>query len=192
MPRRREVPKRTIIPDPKFKDKLVAKFTNSLMIGGKKATAEGILYGAFDIITGALQGRADRGLPQGARQREAEARGEEPPRRRRDLPGPGRGSARAPRRPRHALARHVLARPRREDDARAPRGRVRRRRAEPRQRGEEEGRHAQDGRGQQGVRPLPLVTATRGRLERSRRGSLETDRDALSGCRVTRRIGFVT
>ena len=51
MPRRREVPKRRIIPDPKFKDKLVAKFMNSLMIGGKKATAEGILYGAFDIIT---------------------------------------------------------------------------------------------------------------------------------------------
>ena len=50
MPRRREVPKRRIIPDPKFKDKLVAKFTNSLMLSGKKATAEGILYGAFDII----------------------------------------------------------------------------------------------------------------------------------------------
>jgi len=50
MPRRREVPKRHIIPDPKYKDKLVAKFTNSLMYGGKKATAENILYGAFDII----------------------------------------------------------------------------------------------------------------------------------------------
>ena len=50
MPRRREVPKRKIIPDPKFKDKLVAKFTNSIMQSGKKATAEGILYGAFDII----------------------------------------------------------------------------------------------------------------------------------------------
>ena len=50
MPRRREVPKRRIIPDPKFKDKLVAKFTNSIMLSGKKATAEGILYGAFDVI----------------------------------------------------------------------------------------------------------------------------------------------
>src|ERR1700760_1747592 len=50
MPRRREVPKRRIIPDPKFKDKLVAKFTNSIMQCGKKATAEGILYGAFDIM----------------------------------------------------------------------------------------------------------------------------------------------
>ena len=50
MPRRREVPKRRITPDPKFKDKLVSKFTNTLMFNGKKATAEGILYGAFDVI----------------------------------------------------------------------------------------------------------------------------------------------
>ena len=50
MPRRREVPKRKIIPDPIYRDKLVAKFTNSLMLDGKKGTAEGILYGAFDII----------------------------------------------------------------------------------------------------------------------------------------------
>ena len=50
MPRRRDVPKRKITPDPKYHDKLVAKFTNSLMEGGKKSTAEGILYGALDII----------------------------------------------------------------------------------------------------------------------------------------------
>ena len=50
MPRRREVPKRKITPDPKFKDKLVSKFMNTLMYGGKKATAEAILYGSFDVI----------------------------------------------------------------------------------------------------------------------------------------------
>ena len=50
MPRRREVPKRRIIPDPKYNDKLVSKFTNTLMFDGKKAVAEGILYGAFDVI----------------------------------------------------------------------------------------------------------------------------------------------
>ena len=50
MPRRRDVPKRKILPDPKYKDKLVAKFTNSLMLGGKKAVAENIIYGAFDVI----------------------------------------------------------------------------------------------------------------------------------------------
>ena len=51
MPRRRDVPKRKITPDPKYKDKLVAKFTNVIMTEGKKSTAEGILHGAFDIIT---------------------------------------------------------------------------------------------------------------------------------------------
>ena len=50
MPRRREVPKRKIIPDPKYKDKLVAKYMNALMLDGNKSTAEGIMYGAFDII----------------------------------------------------------------------------------------------------------------------------------------------
>ena len=50
MPRRREVPKRRIIPDPKYKDKLISKFTNTIMLSGKKAVAEGILYGALDVI----------------------------------------------------------------------------------------------------------------------------------------------
>ncbi|MBM4358764.1 MAG: 30S ribosomal protein S7 [Deltaproteobacteria bacterium] len=50
MPRRREVAKRRILPDPKYKDKLVAKFINTIMEGGKKSTAERIMYGAFDII----------------------------------------------------------------------------------------------------------------------------------------------
>lgn len=50
MSRRREIPKRKITPDPKYKDKLVAKFMNSLMVDGKKSVAEGIVYGAFDII----------------------------------------------------------------------------------------------------------------------------------------------
>ena len=50
MPRRREVPKRKILPDPKFHDRMVAKFCNIIMTGGKKSTAEQIVYGAFDII----------------------------------------------------------------------------------------------------------------------------------------------
>jgi small subunit ribosomal protein S7 len=50
MPRRRDVAKRIILPDPIHKDKLVAKFTNTIMLNGKKSTAAGILYGAFDII----------------------------------------------------------------------------------------------------------------------------------------------
>jgi small subunit ribosomal protein S7 len=50
MPRRREVPKRKILPDPKFHDRTVAKFCNIVMKGGKKSTAEHIVYGAFDVI----------------------------------------------------------------------------------------------------------------------------------------------
>jgi small subunit ribosomal protein S7 len=50
MPRRREVPKRKINKDPKYHDWLVAKFTNCLMLSGRKSIAESIVYGAFDII----------------------------------------------------------------------------------------------------------------------------------------------
>ena len=50
MPRRREVTKREILPDPKYKNTLVAKFVNNVMRRGKKSVAEGILYGALDII----------------------------------------------------------------------------------------------------------------------------------------------
>ena len=50
MPRRREVPKREILPDPKFKNVEVAKFVNVLMTRGKKSVAERIIYGALDTI----------------------------------------------------------------------------------------------------------------------------------------------
>lgn len=50
MPRRREVPLRTVLPDPKYNSVLVAKFIRSVMRDGKKSTAEKLLYDAFDII----------------------------------------------------------------------------------------------------------------------------------------------
>ena len=50
MPRRREVPVRTVLPDPKYNSVLVAKFIRSVMRDGKKSTAEQLLYDAFDII----------------------------------------------------------------------------------------------------------------------------------------------
>lgn len=50
MPRRREVPKREILPDPKFGNVELSKFMNVIMEGGKKAVAERIIYGALDII----------------------------------------------------------------------------------------------------------------------------------------------
>ena len=50
MSRRRAAEKRVINPDAKFGDLIVAKFMNCLMLKGKKSVAEGIVYGAFDII----------------------------------------------------------------------------------------------------------------------------------------------
>jgi small subunit ribosomal protein S7 len=50
MPRRREVPKREILPDPKFGNVELSKFMNVIMEGGKKAVAERIIYGALELI----------------------------------------------------------------------------------------------------------------------------------------------
>jgi small subunit ribosomal protein S7 len=50
MPRRREVAKREILPDPKFNDIQIAKFMNIIMESGKKAVAENIVYGALDRL----------------------------------------------------------------------------------------------------------------------------------------------
>ncbi len=51
MPRRREIAKRSVLPDPKYNDRLLAKFMNCVMRDGKKSTAESIVYGAFDIVS---------------------------------------------------------------------------------------------------------------------------------------------
>jgi len=50
MPRRREVPKREILPDPVYNSQLVTKFINSLMDDGKKAVAERVFYGALKKV----------------------------------------------------------------------------------------------------------------------------------------------
>ncbi len=50
MPRRREVPKRELAADPLYNSTLVSKFINTVMGGGKRSTAERILYRSFDII----------------------------------------------------------------------------------------------------------------------------------------------
>ncbi len=50
MPRRREVPKRQPLPDPKYKSIIVAKFVNTVMTGGKKSIAESIVYGALEVL----------------------------------------------------------------------------------------------------------------------------------------------
>ena len=50
MPRRREVPKRIIAPDPKYKNTLVSKFINGLMREGKKSISRRIFYDAMDLV----------------------------------------------------------------------------------------------------------------------------------------------
>ena len=50
MSRRRRAEKREILPDPKFKDLVVSKFMNNLMLDGKKSVSEKIVYGAFDEL----------------------------------------------------------------------------------------------------------------------------------------------
>src|SRR5215475_1893865 len=50
MSRRRRAEKRQVLPDPKFGDLIVTKFMNYVMYEGKKAVAENIMYGAFDIL----------------------------------------------------------------------------------------------------------------------------------------------
>lgn len=51
MPRRREVPKREVLPDPKFGNQDLSKFVNVLMTSGKKSVAESILYGALEQVS---------------------------------------------------------------------------------------------------------------------------------------------
>jgi small subunit ribosomal protein S7 len=55
MPRRRYVAKREVLPDPVYNSQLVTRFINSILRRGKKSTAEGIFYGALDIIQGKTQ-----------------------------------------------------------------------------------------------------------------------------------------
>lgn len=59
MPRRREVPKRIILADPKFGSEEVSKFINVVMLHGKKAVAERIVYGALDFIEKKSQQKPD-------------------------------------------------------------------------------------------------------------------------------------
>ena len=50
MSRRRRAAKREILPDAKFGDVVISRFMNALMYDGKKSAAEGIVYGALDVL----------------------------------------------------------------------------------------------------------------------------------------------
>lgn len=57
MARRRVAAKRTVLPDPKFRDQMVAKFINMVMMNGKKSVAEKIVYGALDKANQKIKGK---------------------------------------------------------------------------------------------------------------------------------------
>ena len=56
MARRREAEKRATLPDPKFGSERIARFVNTVMMSGKKSIAEGIVYGALDVIANKTKG----------------------------------------------------------------------------------------------------------------------------------------
>jgi small subunit ribosomal protein S7 len=56
MARRREIPKRQVLPDPKFGNKTLTKFVNMIMVSGKKSVAEKIVYGALDVVVDRKKG----------------------------------------------------------------------------------------------------------------------------------------
>ena len=57
MSRRHAAEKRQVLPDPKFKDVVLSKFMNQIMLDGKKSTAERIVYGALDLVEAACKKR---------------------------------------------------------------------------------------------------------------------------------------
>ena len=97
----------TSIPDAKFGDLVVTKFMNSLMKDGKKSAAEGIVYGAFDIVADQDQAGPDRGVPHRARQHPPGRRSAFAPRRWCHLPGAGRSPYRPSAGPGHPLAHRI-------------------------------------------------------------------------------------
>src|SRR4029453_15256531 len=158
MPRRREVPKREILPDPLYNSQLVTKFVNVVMKDGKKSVAERILYDALENIRGKTQDAPMKVLKRAIENVKPAV--EVKSRR------VGGSTYQVPVevRPSRKLAlsmRWIIntAMSRGEKTMRARRagGRAPGRRREPRRRHQEEGRHAPHGGSQQGLRPLSLV-----------------------------------
>ncbi len=159
MSRRRRAIKREILPDAKFGDVVISRFMNALMYDGKKSVAEGIVYGALDVLKRRGGAQADpvrmfhealdnvkpavevrsRRVGGATYQVPVEVRTER----------------------RQALAiRWIIDAARKRGRAHDGRPAVERaagRGEQPRLGGEEARRHPPDGRGQQGLQPLPLV-----------------------------------
>ncbi len=110
MPRRGNVPKRDVLPDPIYNSVLVTKLVNSIMLDGKKGVAQKVVYGAFDIDQGKDREGAAGGVHRGYGEHHAHPGSQGPPCRRRHLPGADGGSPGASSDPGSALADRVLPR----------------------------------------------------------------------------------
>ena len=120
MPRRREVPKREVLPDPKFGSVDLSKFMNVIMEGGKKAIAERIIYGALDQIEKKAGKDPLEIFVVALNNIKPMVEVKTPSRRRCQLPGAGRSAPGAPRRAGHALAEGIGTQAWREVDVAAP------------------------------------------------------------------------
>ena len=160
MPRKGPAPKRPVMADPVYGSPLVSQLVSKILLDGKKTVAQNIVYTAMEGTRTKTGVDPVQTLKRALDNVRPVAGGQEPPRRRRDLPGAGRSQAG----PRHhvgdALAGQLRAAASREDHGRAADERDPRRLERPGRRSEAPRGHPQDGRGQQGLRPLPLVALT--------------------------------
>ena len=124
MSRRRRPEKREILPDPKFGDIVLSKFMNTVMLDGKKSVAEGIVYGALETVETRAKKDPIGVFHDALNNVKPGIEVRSPPRRRRDLPGAGRGPPRARPGAGDPLADHGRARPLGEDHVRPPVGRA--------------------------------------------------------------------
>ena len=157
MPRKGPAPRRELMPDPIYRSVVVTQLVNKILQRGKRTARRAHRLRRPRHRRGEDRPRAGRHAQAGGRQRPAAARGQEPPGRRRHLPGAGRGPAPPGQHPRHPLDRRLRPAAPGEDHGRAPRQRAARRLQRHRRFGEAPRGHAQDGRVEQGLRPLPLV-----------------------------------
>ena len=109
MPRRAAAQIRPVEPDSVYRNRLVQQVINKVMLDGKKSTAETIVYDALAILEERTGKPALEVLEAGVKALTPVLEVKFPPRRRRDLPGAGRGSAAAFAHAGGPLARHLLA-----------------------------------------------------------------------------------
>ena len=156
MPRRGNVPKREVLPDPVYNSTLVTKLVNSVMLDGKKGVAQRVVYDAFQIVetkTGkngldAFQQAMENIMPS----LEIKSR---------RVGGATYQVPLAPSDARPALADCLFPQAQREDHERAPRRRDHGRLQQHRRLCEEARRYPQDGRSEQGILPFPLVNKSK-------------------------------